>query len=132
MTTVVDASVVVAALVDRGERGAWAEPLAISEWAVAPQLLPVEVANALRRLVAAGLVSDDAASLAHRDLLDLPMGLVEYASVADRVWELRRTVTAYDACYVALAELLDAPLATLDVRLARAPGLRCQVITPAA
>jgi predicted nucleic acid-binding protein len=132
MTTVVDASVVVAALVDRGERGAWAEPLAISEAAVAPQLLPVEVANALRRLVAAGLVSDDAASLAHRDLLDLPMGLVEYASVADRVWELRRTVTAYDACYVALAELLDAPLATLDVRLARAPGLRCQVITPAA
>jgi len=132
MTTVVDASVVVAALVDRGERGAWAEPLAISEWAVAPQLLPVEVANALRRLVAAGLVSDDAASLAHRDLLDLPMGLVEYASVADRVWELRRTVTAYDACYVALAELLDAPLATLDVRLARAPGLRCQVITRAA
>jgi predicted nucleic acid-binding protein len=132
MTTVVDASVVVAALVDRGERGAWAETLAISEWAVAPQLLPVEVANALRRLVAAGLVSDDAASLAHRDLLDLPMGLVGYASVADRVWELRRTVTAYDACYVALAELLDAPLATLDVRLARAPGLRCQVITPAA
>jgi predicted nucleic acid-binding protein len=60
------------------------------------------------------------------------MGLVGYASVADRVWELRRTVTAYDACYVALAELLDAPLATLDVRLARAPGLRCQVITPAA
>jgi predicted nucleic acid-binding protein len=132
MTTVVDASVVVAALVDRGERGAWAETLAISEWAVAPQLLPVEVANALRRLVAAGHVSDDAASLAHRDLLDLPMGLVGYASVADRVWELRRTVTAYDACYVALAELLDAPLATLDVRLARAPGLRCQVITPAA
>jgi predicted nucleic acid-binding protein len=45
--------------------------------------------------------------------------------VAARVWELRRSITAYDACYVALAEQLRAPLATLDRKLSRASGPRC-------
>jgi predicted nucleic acid-binding protein len=47
-----------------------------------------------------------------------------------RAWELRGSVTYYDASYVALAELLDAPLVTLDPRLARAPGPRCEFLTP--
>jgi hypothetical protein len=45
----------------------------------------------------------------------------------DVVWELRDDLTVYDACYVVLAEMLDAELVTSDVRLARAPGLRCAV-----
>jgi len=44
-----------------------------------------------------------------------------------RAWQLRDTVTAYDAQYVALAEFLDVPLVTADGRLSRASGLRCQV-----
>lgn len=68
-------------------------------------------------------------SLAHEDLLALPVELFGHAPLARRAWELRSAVTAYDACYVALAEALEAPLATLDQRLARAPGLRCQLIT---
>ena len=43
------------------------------------------------------------------------------------MWELRGNLTAYDAAYVALAELLGAPLVTLDTRLARAPGTRCEI-----
>lgn len=39
-------------------------------------------------------------------------------------------MTAYDATYVALAEVLDAPLVALDRRLARASGPRCAFVTP--
>ncbi len=63
--------------------------------------------------------------MAHDDLVSLWVELFPYSSCASRVWELRSTVTAYDACYVALAEILGADVATLDVRLSRASGSRC-------
>ena len=47
--------------------------------------------------------------------------------LAPRVWELRDNLSAYDASYVALAEALQIPLVTTDARLARAPGIRCEV-----
>lgn len=130
MSLVVDASVVVAALVDSGATGQWAEDLLATEALVAPHLLPVEVANVLRRAALAGEISADVAALAHADLLDLRIDLIPYAAVADRIWALRATVTAYDAWYVAAAELLDAPLATLDQRVATAPGPRCVFVLP--
>lgn len=129
MSLVVDSSVIVAALVDGGPDGSWAQELLIDDLA-APHLLPVEVANVLRRAAAAGQISEDVASLAHADLLDLRFELVPYEAVADRAWQLRHNLTAYDAWYVAVAELLDAPLATLDRRLVEAPGPRCEFRTP--
>ena len=72
------------------------------------------------------------AGLAHRDLLALPLQLWPYDAVAGRAWEMRETLTTYDASYVALAELLDADLVTLDQRLARASGPRCAIRTPPA
>ena len=132
MTTVVDASVVVAWLVDGGPGGQWAEEVVLGRDLVAPHHLPVEVANVLRRSVAAGDLGPETASLAHEDLLTLPIALVPYVPLAERAWELRHTVTAYDAAYVALAERLDAPLATLDARLVRAPGPACEFLTPVA
>lgn len=129
MTLVVDSSVVVAALVDTGPDGIWAEAQLASGPLAAPHLMPAEVGNVLRRAVAAGDLSADVASLAHGDLLDLRVGLFPYEPFADRVWDLRGGVTAYDAWYVALAEQLDAPLATLDQRLRRAPGPRCRFVT---
>ena len=130
MTLVPDASVLVAALVDGGDTGAWAEQLLTSEPLAGPHLLGVEVASVLRRAVAAGELSSDVAALAHADLLDLRVELVGYAPVGERVWELHENVTPYDAWYVAVAELLDAPLATLDRRLAEAPGPRCEIVVP--
>jgi predicted nucleic acid-binding protein len=130
VTIVLDASVVVAALVDGGEVGAWAEDVLRAGSLTAPHHLPVEVANILRRAAATGDLTPDTASLAHADLLDLRLELVAYAPLADRVWELRENVTAYDAWYVALAERLGAPLATLDQRLTRAAGPRCEFTTP--
>jgi predicted nucleic acid-binding protein len=98
----------------------------------APHLMPVEAANILRRAALAGDISADVASLAHTDLLDLRVEFFPYQPCAARVWELRENVTCYDGWYVAVAELLDAPPATLDSRLANSPGPRCQFMLPPA
>ena len=65
MTAVPDASVVVAALVDGGPVGAWAESVLADNQLAAPHLLLVEVANILRRTSLAAQLSQDAADLAH-------------------------------------------------------------------
>ena len=132
MTIVVDSSVVVAALIDRGSVGEWAEEVLMSGPLAAPHLMPVEAANILRRSASAGDISIDVASLAHQDLMSLPIELFPYSLCASRVWELRSNVTAYDAWYVALAETIGAKLATLDLRLSRASGTRCEFALPSA
>lgn len=132
MTLVIDASLVVSALVDSGSTGTWAESLLATEPLTAPHLMPVEAANILRRAAMAGNISADAASMAYADLLDLRVELFPYAPFAARVWELRDNVTSYDAWYIALAESLGSRVATLDLRLARAPGPRCEFDTPPA
>jgi len=132
VTLVIDASLVVSALIDAGSTGTWAESLLIAAPLSAPHLMPVEVANILRRAVTAGDISTDVASMAHIDLLDLRVELFPYAPFAPRVWELRANLTSYDAWYVALAESLGSKVATLDLRLARATGPRCGFATPPA
>src|SRR5271166_2797702 len=119
----------VAALVDSGADGRWAEPLLASGPLAAPHLIMAEAANILRRSALAGAISAEEASLAHADLLDLRVELFPYAPFAERIWALRQNVTCYDAWYVAVAEALGAPLATLDNRLAKASGPRCQFLT---
>ena len=130
MTLVIDAALVVAALVDDGPVGGWADELMTIHDLAAPHLMHAEVVNILRRSALAGGLSTDAASLAQADLLELRVALFPYRPFASRVWELRETVTAYDAWYVALAEGLEARLATLDMRLSRASGPRCDFVTP--
>lgn len=125
MTLVVDASVLVAALVDGGAAGERARAVLADGDLVAPHILPAEVTNVLRRLVAGGHLSVDNATMASQDMSQLPIRLVPFDPFSGRVWELRETVTTYDAWYVAVAEALAAPLATLDGRLKRAPGPRC-------
>jgi predicted nucleic acid-binding protein len=130
MTVVVDASLVVAALVDSSRVGTWGESLLASERLAAPHHMPGEAANILRRLALADDISDDVASLAHDDLVALRIELFPYQPFATRVWQLRSNMSAYDAWYVALAESLDAELATLDAKLSRAPGARCRFLLP--
>jgi len=122
--------VVAAALIDTGADGTWADGILGSDTLVAPHLLPVEVANVLRRAALAGDTSADSASIAHGDLLKLRIDLFAYEPFAASVWELRDTTTTYDGWYVALAESLDAPLATHDRRLARSPRARCRFMVP--
>lgn len=129
MTVVVDASVIVAGLVDTGADGQWAERDIAGEALAAPHLLSVEVANVLRRVARSGELSSDIASLAHAELRDLRVEVFDDDIVASRVWQLRSNLTAYDAWYVAIAELLDVSFATLDRRLASAHGPRCEFLT---
>jgi predicted nucleic acid-binding protein len=128
--TVLDASVVVAALVGTGEEGQWAESLLREQPLAAPHLMPAEVTSYLRRGVSSGSLDADIAAIALDDLADLPLSLHSFQPLAGRVWELRSAVTAYDGWYVALAEVLDQPLATLDERLAGAPGPWCEFRMP--
>lgn len=130
MNRVVDASLIVSALIDHGHYGQWAEEVLCGVNLCAPHLMPVEVSNILRRAALAGDISQDSATLAHQSLLSLNCTLFEYEALADRVWALRANVTSYDACYIALAEVLDAELATLDRALSRASGPRCRFLLP--
>lgn len=130
MSLVVDASVIVAALIDDGDDGQWSAAVLQGQALMAPHHMPIEAANILRRATLAGDISSDAASLAHADLVQLRVELFPYGPLADRCWQLRGNVTTYDAAYVALAEQLHAPLATLDERLASSPGPRCSFQTP--
>ena len=130
MTLVIDASLVVSALVDTSATGEWAESILTTGPLNAPHLMPVEVANILRRAALRGEITSDVASMARADLLDLRVELFPYAPFAPRVWQLRDNITSYDAWYVALAESIGSNLATLDRRLAQASGPRCEFETP--
>jgi predicted nucleic acid-binding protein len=88
----------------------------------APHLLDVEVAQVLRRYVREKTITEQRGEEALEDLGNLPLNRYPHDFLLPRVWELRATLTAYDAVYVALAELLDAPLLTCDGRIASAPG----------
>jgi predicted nucleic acid-binding protein len=88
----------------------------------APHLLDVEVAQILRRFVRRGELAPDRARQAVEDLASLPLERYSHESVLSRVWDLRDNLTAYDAVYVALAEVLGATLLTRDTRISRAPG----------
>ena len=89
MTVVVDASVVVAALVSVDATGQWAESVLAGEPLAAPHHMPVEAASILHRAELAGEISADAASLAHADLRRLRVEYFPYDPFAERIWELR-------------------------------------------
>jgi predicted nucleic acid-binding protein len=128
---VCDATALVALLLDDGPDGRWVTGALAGAELVAPSLVTFEAANIIRRLEVAALVSPDQSAQAHGDLLDLPIELWPYEILAARAWELRRNLSSYDASYVAVAEAVGATLVTLDRRIARAPGPRCRVDTPA-
>jgi predicted nucleic acid-binding protein len=88
----------------------------------APQLLDPEFLHALRGVVRSGQVSADRASIALDDLVELPVQRHGHEALAERVWALRHNLSAYDAVYVSLAEVLDCPIVTSDSRIARAGG----------
>jgi predicted nucleic acid-binding protein len=129
-TVVLDSSALAALLVDGGELGEWVAANVAGTVIAGPHLLVFETANVVRRQLLAGAIDHSTASLAHIDLVALPLRLWPYSVLAERVWELRESLSAYDASYVALAELLGGPVVTLDRRLARAHGPRCPVVVP--
>ena len=93
----------------------------------APHLIDVEVIHALRRLVAAGELTEDRAADVQSDFADLAIVRYAHHPLADRMWELRQDLSAYDAAFVALAEALGASLVTCDGRLARTSGRQARI-----
>jgi predicted nucleic acid-binding protein len=130
LSIVVDSSVLVAALVDTGPHGAWAEKVLAGGSLHAPELALVEATNIFRRLERAKFITTPEANAAHDDLMELDIDLFPFEPFADRIWELRHNVTSYDAWYVALAEALKLPLATLDEPLSKSIGVTCEFLMP--
>lgn len=128
MRSVTDASVIVAFLLGEASRE---ERDAMLGEVDAPALLDVEVTQTLRGLLRAGKIDLVTADLGRVELADLPIRRHPDAALLRRAWELRDVCTTYDGLYAALAEGLDAPLITRDMRLARglddAPAVRCAV-----
>lgn len=120
---VVDASAALSALLNEGpaRRALAADQIHV------PHLADSEIASGLRRRVAAGQLSSDAAWSALDAWRHLGVTRYPVFAIFDRIWQLRDNLSAYDASYVALAEQLNCALLTADGRLGRAPGIRCAV-----
>lgn len=124
---VVDASVI-ANVVGGGESGRRARDRLVGARLLAPELVDLEVTSVIRRAHRTGRIGAERAIQALADLALLSVSRVSHTPFLGRIWELRDTVSPYDAAYVALAEVMEAPLLTADARLSRAPGLRCEVV----
>lgn len=124
---VVDTSAVLAALLTPEPLDDLVARLAGDADLQAPHLIDVEVAHALRRLNRSGTLSGDRAADARSDFRDLALVRYPHSPLADRAWELRHNLSAYDAMFVVLAEALEVPLVTCDARLQSAPGHSARV-----
>ncbi len=123
---VIDASVLANVVGDDESAGTLARGrLQTAGAASAPDLVDVETVSVLRRRWLNGDLTDNRFRVAIADLLALPITRFPTGSLMRRAFELRANVTAYDACYVALAEALECTLVTSDQRLASAPTIRC-------
>jgi predicted nucleic acid-binding protein len=120
---VVDSSALVQALLE----DASARARLGAEEIHAPFLVDSEVLSALRGHVLGDRLGTTDAELAIADLGRIELSRHSAVPLAGRVWELRFNLTAYDACYVALAERLGCPLVTSDARIARSAGPRCVI-----
>jgi predicted nucleic acid-binding protein len=126
--TVFDSSVFVDALVVTGSAGSAARAALRDRTALeVPAIFAAEVVSALRALVARRELSPTRAATALEQVRTTRAVQYPFEPFASRAWELKDTITVYDAWYVALAEWLDTDLVTADQRLVRAAGPRCPV-----
>jgi predicted nucleic acid-binding protein len=122
MPAVVDASALVELLL-QGERAPAVAHAVRGTEMTAPDVVNPEVLSVLRRMERRGEVRPERARQAVADLLDAPIRRYATLPLLPVVWELRGSVSANDACYVALARALGCPLVAGDLRLTRAAGL---------
>jgi predicted nucleic acid-binding protein len=121
---VVDASAVLEVLLQTPAAESVSHRLfASGEILCAPHLLDVEAAQVLRRYARMGVISAERGAMALQDLAQFPLDRYPHDLLLPRIWELRHNLTAYDAVYLALAELLNAPLITRDHGIAKIPSL---------
>jgi predicted nucleic acid-binding protein len=124
---VIDAGVAITSVAEDGQYGDAARAILRGERLAAPELIDLEVISALRGLLRGGKLSMRRAEVAMADFCRIPLRRTPHRRLVTRCWELRDDPMAYDASYVALAELLGATLITTDARLSRAPHIMCAV-----
>ena len=93
----------------------------------APHLIDIEVSQTLRRLVILKEITAARGKQALEDHVALHIKRAEHKDLLERIWSLRDSITAYDAAYVVLAEILDCPLITCDAKLARSHGHKARI-----
>jgi predicted nucleic acid-binding protein len=126
--SVLDASIVVDALIGAGDLGGAARRRLSDEHnPAAPQILKAEAVSAIRSMTRRGDIAESRARMALDLLRRLAVTAYPIEPMIDRIWELRSTVSVYDAWYIALAERLSTTLVTTDRRLAGANGPRCEI-----
>lgn len=118
MLIVVDASAIVDALLGVGDVDARLQRHILH----APVTIDAEVLHAIRRKWLAKLIDGDLGAEVLQFFQGIPITRHPITPLVDRIWSLRRNITAYDAGYVALAESLNLPLLTRDWRLAHSSG----------
>ena len=130
MTAVIDASALFAAVLPSSNHSDWAWEVCQGDELVAPELLSLEVTQAMRKAVLRGFISHqtgwEALNLAMEHVTDFYPHKIFLAGV----WETRDHLSAYDASYVQLARALDVPLITLDGGHAVAAKKWCRVLSP--
>jgi predicted nucleic acid-binding protein len=124
---IVDASCLYEVVADATQADRVRARLALDPDHAAPHLIDAEVLSIVRRDHRLGRLDATAAHQAVEDLRAWPGERFGHRSLLERAWGLRESVRSWDALYVALAEVLEAPLVTLDERLGRVAGLRCHV-----
>lgn len=125
---VVDASVLANAIGDDGSDGRRARHALRSAGALsAPDLVDVETVAVLRKRWIEGSMTEERFSAAIDDLAAIDLVRYPTGPLMRRAFELKTNLSAHDAAYVAIAEGLECPLLTADERLARAPGIACEV-----
>ena len=128
---VVDASCLFEVVIDSPRAESIRQRMAADDDHAAPHVVDIEVFSLVRRDLLLGKIDPTFAELAIDDLRSWPGERHGHRALLGRAWELRHTVRGWDGAYVALAEVLEATLVTLDARLARAPGPRCAIEVPA-
>ncbi|HEV7766904.1 MAG TPA: type II toxin-antitoxin system VapC family toxin [Thermoanaerobaculia bacterium] len=118
MLIVVDASVIVDALSGVATVAAELRKHELH----APVTIDAEFLHAMRRRWIVKLLDEDAAPTVMKAFREMAIARHPITPLVDRIWSLRRNITAYDAGYVALAESLNLPLLTRDWRLAHSSG----------
>ncbi|HKW70203.1 MAG TPA: type II toxin-antitoxin system VapC family toxin [Candidatus Dormibacteraeota bacterium] len=125
--TVTDAGVWIRAIVDEVPGGPVRKRLMTHASVASPALIDLEFTNVLRGLVRKKSIHLRQAELALTEFVQAPIQRYGHLALLDRIWRLRANLTAYDASYIALAELLGVDLLTIDKRLAGVPGIQCHV-----
>lgn len=124
---VVDASVLAPVVTGHGADGSKFRRRLRGETIAVPDLARIEVISVIQRQCRSGDLDNSQATRALDDLIDLPLIVYATASLLRRAWVLLDNVSPYDACYVALAEMLDCTLLTADARLSGSPAVTCAV-----